>query len=167
MKYYIYIHNYIITIYLECVWVSKTNVQRAIEAVTLLFGKSRVANSAIGRKRNLHSLSDQLHLCFRNNLHKRNLVITRDGWVEKIMQGLPCASNARGTWLTPFVPTNGINPQKGICIFLHPRGAGNLLVKSLAGMSTGSCTDARLQKFRVWFNAKMGDGVYRTFVCRV
>jgi len=85
-----------------------------------------------------------------NNLHKRNLVITRDavGRVEKIMQKPTYASNACRARLTPFVPTNGINLQKRICIFLHPRAsdAGNLLAKSLAGTSTGSCMDARLQK---------------------
>jgi len=84
-----------------------------------------------------------------NNLHKRNLVITCDGRPSRENNAKTTyASNACRARLTPFVPTNGINLQKRICIFLHPRAsdAGNLLAKSLAGTSTGSCMDARLQK---------------------
>lgn len=52
----------------------------------------------------------------RNNLHKRNLVITRDGWDEKIMQGLPCASNARGGWPRLFLQTE-LTPKRESAYF--------------------------------------------------
>lgn len=104
-----------------------------------------------------------------NNLHKRNLVITRDGRPSRENNAKTTyASNACRARLTPFVPTNGINLQKRICIFLHPRAsdAGNLLAKSLAGTSTGSCMDARLQKSKSDLMQRWNEADW-TFIHRV
>lgn len=84
------------------------------KTTTLLFGKSRIEFRNWAKAG--FTFSQWPASSVRNNLHKRNLVITRDGWVEKIMQGLPCASNARGGWPHLFLQTE-LTPKRESAYF--------------------------------------------------